>query len=65
MTREAEDAREEMVKALRRAEMPEAVAEKVMALHDLAVASAAQHGYDRAHRLAIACACNGLVGGEG
>lgn len=40
-------------------------APKIMAHFDQAVLAADKQGYDRAHRLAIACACNGLIGSEG
>jgi hypothetical protein len=52
----AEDAREEIVTALRLAEVPETITENILALHDLAVAAAGQHGFDRAASLALACA---------
>lgn len=37
----------------------------VLAHFDQAVVVAVQYGYDRAHAQAIACACNGTVGGAG
>lgn len=41
---------------LRLAEVPETITENILALHDLAVAAAGQHGFDRAASLALACA---------